>query len=324
MDAIEQYRGAKVLVAGGLGFIGLNLVKALLKKGAHVIILNRSAPPRILQWLDDLSNDGDYTLLTGETPLFPEQFAEINVVFNLAGRSGASRSLIEAHSDMQNNIEFHLALLEAIRKASSFPRLVFTSSRLVYGQTGEAVVDEVYPTQPTSLYGLHKLTTEHYHRLYNLHYGLPSTILRLTNPYGPYQSPEKKGYGVINQFIMMAVRGETISIFGDGKQLRDYIFIDDVVNALMLAGILPEAANHIFNIGYGRSISLIDIAKMIVEVAGKGHVEQVPWPKLDQKVETGDFMCSVAKARQRMDWLPETDWKTGLKQSIDQYERLLT
>lgn len=233
------------------------------------------------------------------------------------------QSLVEAHADMQANIEFHLGLLETARRCAAPPRVVFTSSRLVYGDTGTVPVLETHPPQPSSLYGLHKLTVEHYHRLYHIHYGVPYAVVRLTNPYGPFQAPGKRGYGIINEFIMSATRGEELTLYGDGSQLRDYPFVEDVVDAILAAGLSERAVGRTVNVGLGRSVRLADFAEMIVEIAGAGRIVRIPWPDLDRKVETGDSVCSIELAQSLLDWTPRFDWRSGIARSVEAYRALL-
>jgi nucleoside-diphosphate-sugar epimerase len=318
------YAGKRVLVTGGLGFLGLNLVAGLLRAGARVAITNRSSTPRSLAWLAGITRGTPVELVLADSPPSSDQLDGLAVVFNLAGRSGAVQSLVEARADMQANIEFHLKLLETVRRCTPPPRVVFTSSRLVYGDTGSVPVLETHPPQPTSLYGLHKLTVEHYHRLYHIHYGVPYSVVRLTNPYGPFQAPERRGYGIINEFIMSAIRDEAITIYGDGSQLRDYPFAEDVVDAILAAGLSERAVGQTMNVGLGRSVRLADFAELIVEIAGAGRIVKTPWPELDRKVETGDSLCSIELARHLLGWAPRFDWRSGIARSVEAYRTLLS
>ncbi len=172
---MRRLTGSRVLVPGGLGFIGLNLIPLLLEHGARVRILNRSLDPLAVRWLELVAAGRPVEVLQGDITdaRMPEWLDGIDLVVNLAGESGAAKSLSDAQADMQVNIAGHLGLLNAVRAQARPPRVVFLSSRLVYGVTGEIAVDEDHPTRPTSLYGLHKLTAEHYHRIFWEHDGLP-------------------------------------------------------------------------------------------------------------------------------------------------------
>lgn len=319
--------GRRVLLTGGLGFLGLNLVPLLLASGAEVLVLNRSLHPLALSWLERLRDGRTVAIVQGDiadAESMPGWLDGVDLVINLAGESGAVKSLREAQTDMQVNIAGHLNLLDAIRARSSFPRVVFVSSRLVYGVTGPDPVDEEHPPRPTSLYGLHKLTVEHYYRIYHQHYGIPYTILRLTNPYGPFQLPHRLHYGIVNRFVMAALRGEAIPLYGGGPQLRDYIHVRDAADAVLRAGVDERAAGETFNVGAGRSVSLGEVARRIVDLAGSGWIEDVPWPDGYQKVETGDFLCDTRRIEERLGWQAGIEVAEGLRETVDAYRSLLS
>jgi UDP-glucose 4-epimerase len=321
--------GKRALVAGGLGFLGLNLIGPLLDAGAETILLSRSLEPIALAWLDELLAErpgrtvevvqGD----TGDAERHPEWLDGVDVVFQLAGESGAAKSVREARADLQANVGAHLALLEAIRTLPTPPRVVFASSRLVYGATGPEPVGEEHPTRPTSLYGVHKLTVEHYHRLYWMNYAVPFCGLRITNPYGPYQVPGRRHHGILNRFVMAALADQAIPLYGGGGQLRDYVHVADVSRALLLAATDPRATAEIFNLGAGRSVSIHDAASRLVSLAGSGRIEEVPWPEGARQVETGDFVCDVSRIARHLGWRAEIDLDTGLATTLDAYRRLL-
>ncbi len=309
----------RVMLPGGLGFLGLNLVPLLLDRGARVRILNRSLDPLAVGWLEHAAAGRPVELLQGDIadPRMPEWLEGIDLVINLAGESGAAKSLSEAQADMQVNIAGHLNLLNAARSQARPPRMVFLSSRLVYGVTGDAPVDENHLTRPTSLYGLHKLTVEHYHRIFQEHDGLPFTVLRVTNPYGPYQLPHGRNHGIVNRFVMTALAGGTLRLFGDGGQLRDYIHVADTAEAIVRAGTDERAVGETLNLGSGASVSLGDVARRIVAAAGSGRIETVPWPEGDRKVETGDFLCDTRRIETLLGWKAEISLEEGLRRTVE-------
>ncbi len=319
---LRELQGRRVLLTGGLGFLGLNLVPLLLASGAEVRILNRTLHPQALSWLDALRAGRPVELIQGDiadSQGMPGWLDGVDLVLNLAGESGAVKSLREAHNDMQVNIAGHLNLLDSLRDRTGFPRVVFVSSRLVYGVTGTKPVDEEHPPRPTSLYGLHKLTVEHYYRIYHQHYGIPYSILRLTNPYGPFQLSHRHHYGIVNRFAMAALRGETIPLYGGGPQLRDYLHVRDAATAVLRAGVDEQAVGETFNVGSGRSVSLGEVARRIVALAGAGGIEEVPWPDGYQKVETGDFLCDTRRIEARLAWQAKTNLGEGLKETVEAY-----
>lgn len=314
------------MLLGGLGFIGLNLVPELLRAGALVEIVNRSLDPLALRWLDRQVGSDHVTVHQGDicdVEKLHDWLQAADVVINLAGESGAVKSVRDAVTDAQINVGGHLAVLEALRRSRRSVRVVFISSRLVYGVTGSTLVDEAHPTLPTSLYGVHKLTVEHYHRIYRKHFGIPYTILRLTNPYGAFQLPDQREHGIVNRFILANLRGEKITLFGDGRQLRDYIHISDASAAILRASTEERAVGETLNVGAGVSVSLRQMAERIVEVTGFGELATAPWPEGYERVETGDFLCDTRRAEHILDWKPVLDLGTGLKRTIEAYREIL-
>jgi nucleoside-diphosphate-sugar epimerase len=321
-----ELQGRRVLLLGGLGFIGLNLIPELLRAGAGIDIVNRSLDPLALRWLDRQTGGRGVSVHQGDlrdAGGFQDRLDAADLIVNLAGESGAAKSERDALADAQVNVSGHLAFLETLRLRRHRPRVVFISSRLVYGITGRTRVDEAHPTRPTSLYGLHKLTVEHYHRIYWEHYGIPYTVLRLTNPYGAFQSPGRRDYGVVNHFILSALRGETITLFGPGRQLRDYVHVSDVAAAICRSLADERASGETFNVGAGVSVSMREMAEHIVHAAGAGAVATVPWPDGYEQVETGDFLCDVAHIEQRLGWRPRVSLEAGLRRTVDSYRELL-
>jgi nucleoside-diphosphate-sugar epimerase len=315
-----------VVLLGGLGFIGLNLVPGLVRAGARVEIINRSLHPLALRWLDRQAGGAAVNVHQGDIRDMEKLHGWLqaaDLVINLAGESGAVKSERDALMDAQVNIGGHLAVLEALRGRRHPPRMVFISSRLVYGITGSAPVDETHPTLPTSLYSLHKLTVEHYHRLYWEHFGIPYTVLRLTNPYGAFQLPDRREHGVVNRFILAALRGETITLFGGGRQFRDYLHISDAAAAILCASTDERAVGETLNVGAGASVSLHEMVKRIVEVTGSGKVETAPWPEGYERVETGDFLCNTSHIEHLLGWKPTLDLDMGIRRTVECYREIL-
>jgi len=319
----KNLKDKKVLLLGGLGFIGLNLASSLVKEGARVIIISRSTDPIRMGWLEQLTGRKNLEVLTGSMLddgfLATNLSEDVDVVFNLAGESGASKSVLDANQDMQNNIKGNLNLLETVKSFKTPPKIIYISSRLVYGKTESDPVSEDHPLNPTSIYGIHKATAEHYYRLYNNHHDIPYTILRLTNPYGPYQSPLVKNYGILNQFIYKNLKKEPITIYGDGKQLRDYIYIEDVIEVLKRCGVNGLTDSKTFNLGYGESISLKKVVEKIIEISGSGEIIYEKWPETERKVETGDVIMDTSRIKETLNWVPSVELNEGLRRSISIY-----
>lgn len=309
MKEAGPYAGRRVLVTGGTGFLGTNLVDALREAGADVRTLSRSRPA-------DFQGDlRDGTLVESAV-------AGSSVIFNLAGHSGSTSSNLEPFEDLDVNLRGQLTLIEACRHLPEAPTVVFASSRLVYRPATQMPVAETWLTGPLSLYGVHKLAAEHYHLLYAHLYGLKAAILRITNPYGFSAHPSDNRYTIINWFIHLAVSDQVLPVYGEGKQLRDYVHVDDVVRAFLVAGSDARAAGQVFNVGSGTGVSFRKMAETVIREAGGGRIEARPWPDEAARVETGDFVADVTRIRETLGWRPATPLDSGLREVIRQYRQM--
>ncbi|HMR66862.1 MAG TPA: NAD-dependent epimerase/dehydratase family protein [Anaerolineae bacterium] len=295
-DLANFYKNLPVLITGSSGFIGQHLVHKLRALSAQITTLTA-----------DIRDRQSVTrAIIGQ-----------KIIFHLAGHSGAVASNSDPLKDMHINCGGLLTLLEACRDFNSGVKVVFPSTRLVYGHPQYLPVAETHPTHPTSIYGIHKLTAENYLKLFADLYGLTTVSLRITNPYGPVKGLKKRSYGILNIFMQLALAGETITIYGDGKQLRDFIYIDDLINAMLIVGQSVQISNHVLNVSGEQIISLQEAANEIVSVIGRGRVEHVPWPTETQQVETGDFVADITKIKELTGWQPQIEFKVGLQQILD-------
>ena len=273
------YRDRRVLVIGGLGFIGASLSAHLRRAGARVTIATRSLAAHRDATVDSTGDAGDGThgvhLVEADLRDGAAMAAAVagqEVVFNLAGQSGAVRSMEDPWTDLDVNVRGNLVLLEAMRITSPDAKIVFVGSRLEYGRVGAAPVGEDHPSDPLCLHAVHKLTVEKYLRLYGQLFGLRFAVARVTNPYGPGQPRNRTAYGVVNRMIHLALSGDTLTVYGDGSQRRDYIYIDDVA-ALAALGESPERRAGLQR--RHRSARGSWMARRITDLAGGGRVE--PW-----------------------------------------------
>lgn len=319
-DCRDFYRGKKVLVTGGLGFIGINAALRLLDLGAEVTVLDNFVPPNPAAALEAVLPRLKLAVADiRDADKVERVIRDQQVVFNLAGKSGAAESNQRPLNDLDINCRGQLTLLEACRAFNPGVTVVFTSSRLVYGKPRYLPVDEKHPLAPESIYASHKIAVENYHLLYGHLYGLKTTVLRVTNPYGPLQVGDARGYGIANRFIQAAVRGDKLTVFGVGEQRRDYLYIDDLVDALLMAGWKEEARGKIYNIGDDRSASLMELAQLAVATAGRGEVVQVPWPEEYRAIETGDFQSDISLAQRELGWHPVTQLPEGVALTVKFY-----
>lgn len=256
-------------------------------------------------------------LLQGDVRVRDEVAAAIEdaeVVFACAGRSGAAASFDDAAADVHTNVIGLLNVLDVLRTRGRKPKVVFPSSRLIYGRPDTLPVSESATPSPQSPYALDKLQCEQYLALYQRHAGIPYAVARISNPFGPAPAPGWIGYNVINAMLQRALRGQTLTVYGDGAQLRDYIFIDDVADGLLALG-ASEAPSLLVNLASGTGRSLVDAVHAIVGAAGSGQVEHIPWPQRALDVESGDFVADISHMMS-LGWTPAVSFEDGLKRSV--------
>jgi nucleoside-diphosphate-sugar epimerase len=314
---MTAYRDRAVLVIGGLGFIGGNLTARLRRAGARVTVVTRSLAEH-REAIGDHEAQGVRVVeadLRDATAMHAAAAGQ-DVIFNLAGQSGAARSMDDPLTDLDVNLRGSLILLDAMREVNRGGKLVFVSSRLTYGRVGATPVTEDHPAEPLCVHGLHKLTVEKYLRLYAQLFGLRFAVARVTNPYGPGQPRSRTAYGVVNRMIHLARTGDTLTVYGDGSQRRDYIYIDDVADALAVLGGTAASDGRVYNVGTGVGTRLVDMARRITEIAGSGRIELVNWPPLEAQIETGDFIADISRIQRELGWQPAVQLDDGLRRTL--------
>ena len=324
-EYFNEYRGRSVLITGGLGFIGSSLARRLVEmNGVEVCVVDALRPEQggNLFNIDGIKDRiklhvGDI----GDNELVNHLVGGVDYIFNLAGNISHIDSLLYPQQDLENNCAVQLTLLEACRQFNPQVKIVFTSTRQLYGKPVYLPVDEQHRVAPPDINGIHKLAAEQYHLLYHRLYGLRSVILRLTNVYGPRQLMRHNRQSFISWFIRQAMDGEVIELFGEGKQKRDLNYVDDVVDALLLAGASEQAEGEIFNLGGDRPVSLADLADKLVSLTGRGYISLTPFPPERQLIDIGNFYSSYRKIESALGWRPRVSIKDGLKRTIEFYER---
>jgi UDP-glucose 4-epimerase len=325
MSAIfNAYKRRSVLITGGLGFIGSNLARRLVEIGdVDVFIIDGLLPgqggnPHNIHGIEDR-----VTLHTANiaSDLINHLVGGMDYIFNLAGNVSHLDSMAAPLTDLEMNCAAQLKLLEACRSFNPHAKIVFTSTRQVYGEPAYLPVDEQHRIAPLDVNGIHKRAAELYHLLYHRVYGTRATLLRLTNTYGPRQLLHHNRQGFIAWFIRQAIDGGVIQLFGDGKQKRDLVHVDDVVDALLLAGASASADGQVFNLGGQRPISLLEIARELIDLTGRGSVESATFPPERRLIDIGNFYASYAKIESLLGWRPRTPLREGLSTTIEFYRK---
>jgi len=249
---LRKFSNKKVLVTGGAGMIGSTLAHCAKYLGAEVRVIDAMLPlyGGNLQNLAGIANEIEFVQGDIRDPDLMEQLvADMDYIFDLAAQVSYTHSNLDPLLDLDINCRGHLIVLEACRKNNPKAKIVFSSSRFVYGSTLCSPVDENHPTNCKSIYGIHKLAGEKYFQFYQEAFGLDTVCVRIANPYGPRQQMKHNGYGIVNWFIKLALEGKPLTIYGDGRQIRDYVYVEDIAHALLEVVLAPDTAGRIFNLG---------------------------------------------------------------------------
>lgn len=323
-DYLAFYAHKRVLITGGLGFIGSNLAHRLVELGAEVLLVDSLVPDYggnrfNIQGIEGRVqvNIADVRDPHAMNALVPGQ----DIIFNLAGQVSHLDSMSDPFTDLEINVRSQLFILEACRHHNPQATIVYAGTRQQYGRPQYLPLDEEHRNRPLDVNGVNKMAGEWYHLVYHTAYGLRTCSLRLTNTYGPRQLMKHSRQGFIAWFIRLAVEGKEIQVYGDGQQRRDLTFVEDVVDAFLRAGASERAIGQVFNLGGLEPIRLIDLAHLIVEVAGRGSVRLVPWPPQRRRIDIGDVFSSYAKIEQTLGWRPKVPLREGLERTIAYYEK---
>ena len=311
-----------VLITGGLGFIGSNLAHRLVALGAEVLILDSLIPEYggnvfNIHGLEDRLrvNIADMRDEHGLRYLVQGQ----DVIFNLAGQVSHTDSMTDPYTDLEINARSQLSLLEACRHGNPAAKVVFASTRQIYGRPEYLPVDERHPLQPADVNGINKLAGEWYHMVYHQVYGLRTVSLRLTNTYGPRMRIRDARQTFIGWWFRQLLEGQTLSIFGDGLQVRDFNYIDDVIEALLMVAFHEVADGQIYNLGSDDPINLLNLARLMIEVNGGGQFDLRPFPDERKRIDIGDYYGDYRRIRSKLGWRPLVGLRDGLTRTVDYF-----
>lgn len=319
----HEFYGKQVMITGGAGFIGSNLAQRLVKLGACVLIVDSLIP----------EYGGNPFNLSEIAECLQFNIADIrdvhamkylvsgrDYIFNLAGQISHLDSVQDPFTDLEINCRSQISLLEACRQLTCKPKIIFASTRQIYGRPQYLPVDELHALSPVDPNGINKIAGESYHLLYSRLYGMHTCSLRLTNTYGPRMRVCDARQTFIGWWFRQLLENKDICVFGDGSQLRDLNYVDDVVDAMLMAATEPKSAGEIYNLG-SEPISLRELAELLVEINGSGSVRMLPFPEKRKAIDIGDYHGDFRKITASLGWSPRVSLREGLTRTIEYYRK---
>lgn len=319
----KSFQGKNILIFGGLGLIGSSVARRCIAYGAHVTIADNRAPNYGANDFNLHDLEGKFQLVIGD--IREKSFVDLLVrdrdyIMNFAAQVNHNISIENPILDNQLNCIGHINVLVGCKNYNSKAKLLYPGSRLQYGRIQQLPVPETHPREPLSVYAIHKNTAEQYYQAFSKHYGIRSVCFRITNPYGPRGQMKSSGYSLINWFVRLAMDDQRITVYGTGKQKRDYIFIDDLVEGMLEALVSPKTDGQIYNLGSGQSTRFVEMAETVVSAVGRGRVESIPWPKNYDSFETGDFYADISAIKRAIGWRPNMSLTEGVKKTVAYYQ----
>ncbi len=322
----NAFAGRNVMITGALGFIGSNLARRLVELGARVLLVDSLIPEyggnlfnvagiedRVRLNISDVRDEHSmHYLVQGQ-----------DYLFNLAGQTSHMDSMLDPYPDLEINCRAQLSILEACRKHNPSVKVVFASTRQLYGKPDHLPVDEKHLLRPVDVNGINKMAGEWYHILYNNVYGIRACALRLTNTYGPRMRVKDARQTFLGLWIRMVVEGKPFEVW-DGHQLRDFTYVDDAVDAFLMAAASEAANGEIFNLGGECVVSLKELAELLVEVNGGGEFVTRTYPPDRKRIDIGDYYADFGRIRSALGWKPKVLLREGLIRTLDFYRKHLS
>jgi len=321
---MQQYAGKNVLITGGLGFIGSNLARRLVAAGARVTLVDSLIPEYGGNPFNvhDIEDRVEINVCDVRDRYAMEYLVRgRDLLFNLAGQTSHLDSMDRPETDLEINAAAQLSILESCRRVNPSIRLVFASTRQLYGRPEYLPVDEKHPVRPVDVNGINKLAGEYYHLLYSDLYGIRACALRLTNTYGPGMRVVDARQTFLGIWIRLLVEGKPFQVYGDGAQLRDFNHVDDCVDALMMAGMDERAVGRVFNLGSSEVVSLARLAELLIQAGGGGEAKLVPFPAARKAIDIGDYYGDYALIRGELGWEPRVGLAEGLARTVAYYRQ---
>jgi len=321
MNAVDK---KKILITGGLGFIGSSLARVLVNQGARVTLVDSLIPQYggNLFNIADIRDKLEVNVCDVRDPHAMKYLLQgKDYLFNLAGQTSHMDSMTDPQTDLDINASAQLSILEACRLNNPDIKIVFASTRQLYGKPDYLPVDEKHPIRPVDVNGINKLAGEWYHLLYNNVYGIRACALRLTNTYGPGMRVKDARQTFLGIWVRLLLEGKPIKVFGDGEQLRDFNYVDDCVDALLLAGTSELANGKVYNLGSEEIIGLKALAELMTNLGYDGSYELVPFPEERKAIDIGDYYSDFSLISSELGWSPQVSLKQGLQKTVQYYSK---
>lgn len=316
---MSTFKNANIMITGGLGFIGSNLARRLVSLGAHVLLVDSLIPEYggNIHNIQGIENKVKVNISDVRDPhSFKYLIQGQDYLFNLAGQTSHMDSMADPFTDMEINAHAQLAILEACRKYNRGIKVVFASTRQIYGKPDYIPVDEKHPLRPVDVNGINKMAGEWYHILYNNVYDVRSSVLRLTNTIGPRMRIKDARQTFVGIWIRLLLEGKPFDVWG-GEQLRDFTFVEDCIDAMLLAASSEKANGKIYNLGGKEIVSLRNLADHLIKINKKGTFVVKEFPEERKKIDIGDYYSDFSLISEELGWAPETPIEEALQKTID-------
>ncbi len=318
----DHYRGKRTLITGGVGFIGSNLAARLVELGAQVTLVDSLMP----QYGGNLHNIGAISEKVRvnisdirDEHSFGYLVQKQDLLFNLAGQTSHMDSMTDPYADLDINCRAQLSVLEACRKFNPGVKVVYASTRQIYGKPNYLPVDERHLLQPVDVNGVNKMAGEAFHTLYNNVYGLRACSLRLTNTIGPRMRIKDARQTFLGIWIRLLLEGRPFEVWG-GEQLRDFTYVDDAVDAFLAVGASETANGRVYNVGGDGVTSLADLARMLIAIHGGGEFALRAFPEDRSRIDIGDYYANDSQLRSDLQWAPKVPLEEALRRTLAYYK----
>ncbi len=317
-----NYRGLNVAITGGLGFIGSNLAIRLVRERARVTVVDPMVPGCGGNRHNLAPVAGDVEILEcsiADRAVLQQTLSRCHVVFNLAGEISHIHSMLFPERDLEINTNAQLQFLETCARVAPGVRVVYAGTRQVYGVPEYLPVDERHPVNPVDFNGVHKYAATQYHLMLSRLGRIDAAVLRLTNVYGPRMALDVPCQGFLSTYFRKALFGQGLEVYGDGRQLRDPLYVDDAVEAFLLAGLAPELAPHAYNVGGPAALTVEEIASAITAAAGLPALQLREFPEARKAIDIGSYHTDSTLIREQLQWRAATSFKAGVASTLAYY-----